>query len=544
MLRKNNMHKNKSLIASALTSTLGILLAKALGIFYVVPFTALVGEANIVFYSYAYTLYDYLLTLSIAGIPFAISMAVSKYYTKEDYVNILLVKQVGRRLMMGIGLVSMLFLVVFASPLAALISPKLADQQYVQTVRMMLWLVSIALLVVPLLSFYRGYSQGLHEFEAPSISQVIEQVTRIGFLLLSGYLCVVVFRQERIVAVYFAVLSATVAAMMGIAYLWWKDRARHKMIKELAAKQSFTDQQHILKELIVYATPFLLLSVISEANGVINLLFYSQAMFSRGASVEYSSLVLSIINFSAFKLSAIPQVLAPGFAVAIIPLVTSAFVQRDYQKMKQQINEALEAVAYITLPLAFCLFVYSREVYFVMYGAEHYILGGDILKWVTLSSISGAIFPIAATLLMSLRLRRWNFVSLICGLSIKLLITYPLIAMLGYPGMPLSSFIATLVAFIINLWVLHQNYHVTYWKALKDLGLMVMAIIFSGAVWWLLPMVLSFSFTSKIHDFLVLMVYGSLTLGIYLGVTWFFGIPQEIFNLKFKFTRGKFRAVR
>ena len=43
--------KKQSLIAGALTSSAGIFISKALGLLYVVPFTAIAGEANMSFYS-------------------------------------------------------------------------------------------------------------------------------------------------------------------------------------------------------------------------------------------------------------------------------------------------------------------------------------------------------------------------------------------------------------------------------------------------------------------------------------------------------------
>ena len=69
--------KKQSLIAGALTSSAGIFISKALGLLYVVPFTAIAGEANMSFYSVAYTYYDILLSICSAGIPFAVAAMVA-----------------------------------------------------------------------------------------------------------------------------------------------------------------------------------------------------------------------------------------------------------------------------------------------------------------------------------------------------------------------------------------------------------------------------------------------------------------------------------
>ena len=68
----NNNKKNQSLMIAALTSSFGIFVSKALGLIYYSPLSSFAGEANMAFYSIAYTYYDLLLKISSAGIPFAI----------------------------------------------------------------------------------------------------------------------------------------------------------------------------------------------------------------------------------------------------------------------------------------------------------------------------------------------------------------------------------------------------------------------------------------------------------------------------------------
>ena len=68
----------QSFIAGALTSSAGVFISKFLGLFYIVPFTAMATQPNMHFYSAAYSLYDTMLMICSAGIPFAVSaMAIT-----------------------------------------------------------------------------------------------------------------------------------------------------------------------------------------------------------------------------------------------------------------------------------------------------------------------------------------------------------------------------------------------------------------------------------------------------------------------------------
>ena len=63
----------------AFIATFGIVLSKILGIVYVIPFYAIIGEQGGALYGYAYSIYAIFLGISQAGIPLAISKVISEY---------------------------------------------------------------------------------------------------------------------------------------------------------------------------------------------------------------------------------------------------------------------------------------------------------------------------------------------------------------------------------------------------------------------------------------------------------------------------------
>ncbi|MDY6034949.1 MAG: polysaccharide biosynthesis protein, partial [Bulleidia sp.] len=59
-MRDRNQIK-KSFIASSLTTSVGIFISKVIGLFYIVPFKAIVGQQNMIYYSAAFDYYTILL---------------------------------------------------------------------------------------------------------------------------------------------------------------------------------------------------------------------------------------------------------------------------------------------------------------------------------------------------------------------------------------------------------------------------------------------------------------------------------------------------
>ena len=85
-MKKKKVGISKSgFVKGAFIATLGIVLTKILGIVYVIPFHAIIGEEGGALYGYAYTIYILFMSLSSAGIPLAISKVVSEYQTLGYY---------------------------------------------------------------------------------------------------------------------------------------------------------------------------------------------------------------------------------------------------------------------------------------------------------------------------------------------------------------------------------------------------------------------------------------------------------------------------
>ena len=110
-MRKKRVNKNKDImkknnfVQGAFIATLGIVITKILGILYVIPFYAIIGEKGGALYGYAYTLYLVFMAISSAGIPLAISKIISEYQTLGYYDAKQRAFKIGRQIAITLGLI-------------------------------------------------------------------------------------------------------------------------------------------------------------------------------------------------------------------------------------------------------------------------------------------------------------------------------------------------------------------------------------------------------------------------------------------------------
>ncbi len=524
----------QSLIAGALTGSAGIFISKALGLLYVVPFVAMAGE-DYSLYSKAYAIYDILLNLSTAGIPFAVASLVSKYNSHEDYKTVLLVRKLSMGLLMLSGLVMAILLASFSQPYATWVSAEGTSPETIEKFRNVLLILSVSLFLVPILSSYRGFYQGLKDMKSYSVSQVLEQFTRVGLLLILGAFCVYLFSMDNVWAVYMAIFATGASALIAIFYFKTLDKHSLKKIKQLANSQTTHEKSsaHIVRELVTFGIPFLLVALLGNSMNIVNSSFFERTLV--GVTPELAANLNGIIHLKVNKLTSIPQVLAIGFSAGIVPYITASYEKRDFKELRKNINDCLNTVLYIAIPLCFFLLVLARPIYFLMYGSVDLDYGTEALAYSSVLAFTGTIAPICSNLMLSLRLRKTVIFFLIVSFSVKLISFFPLMRITGYTGAITSSVLSGVVLIALCLWFISKRFRVDYRMLFKNVLFMCVSLVsMYGSIVILKWCGLTFSCESTIVTFFELAVVGVVGIFVYFVTSACFRVPQRIFKMSLK----------
>ena len=136
--------KKSSFLQGALIATLGIIISKILGVIYVIPFYAIVGEQGGALYGYAYNIYSIFLGVASVGLPLAISKLVSEYNALGYYYAKERVYTLGRKVITTLGIIVFLTLIIFAPHIAYLIIGDIKGGNTIEDVSYVVRMVSFA----------------------------------------------------------------------------------------------------------------------------------------------------------------------------------------------------------------------------------------------------------------------------------------------------------------------------------------------------------------------------------------------------------------
>ena len=534
----------QSFIAGSLTSSAGIFLSKAIGLFYVVPFTAIATENNMVFYTGAYNYYNILLQISSAGLPYAIAAVIAKYASRDDYKTVLLVRRLSTLILGVSGAIMMLAFIVFSGSLSRAVLGPGATPIDISQMRTCFIILSAALFLVPMLYSYRSFYQGLKDLKVYAESQVIEQMSRVFALLALGAIVVYVFHLPRICAIYMAVLSTSIGALTAILYYVRYDHRHIGPINRLARAQEkeAADQGLILQELFAFGVPYLIVSILGNSQMLINTQFFISLNTKFGMPYETAKLLYGIIQMQCDKITSIPQVLGIGFSAGVVPYMTIALEKRDFKELQKNVRECLDTVFYIALPICFAMYVLARPIYFLMYGGANLNYGEDALRWSSFLALATTITPICSSMMMTLHLRSNSIFYLFVGFVVKCVSFYPLIRYTGYSGAITSSVLCSMTIIYLCLAKISNKFGINYSLTVKRvLKMLLCCLCMNGGFVILKWLGFTFSESSRGIALLQMGVYAVIGAGIYAYTSYLMKLPQMIFHIgSFKELFGRF----
>lgn len=525
----------KSIIISGLIGTGGLFVSKLIGLAYTIPLSYIFqSEAYQSVYSQAYNIYAYLLTIFQSGIPFAVATLVARFMVFEDAKSIKIVKKMAFSILGLTGFVGMILLF----SLSNIIAPAMVanNPNIVKAMANSLRILSLAIFLVPLLSAFRGYYQGLKEMEEYAFSQAFEQVFRVTFLLSVACLIVYVLKWDKQWALYVAVLSTSIAAIAAIGQFVYFDRKQKGTIDDMAKSQTSKpkSEKYILKQIIALAIPYMIVAVLGNIDQVFN-----SFLLPTGLKLHYNAknttTVISATNYVAGKLNAIPMILGPGFATAIIPHISEALSKKNMKLVQKNVIDCINVVLYVAIPISFCIFAYAGPLNYTLYYSENLDLCTYVVQWMALEGFLSTIAPLVTNLMVSLELRKHVIKTLAIGVLIKGILIVPFVWLFGVAGAVLSSLIGTGYILFTNLKEIKQNYNISYHKTY----VICVRILIGVLALWICSMILSklglYGISgSKIACLIKMCLNGMISMAVYIGVTFALKVPQSIFHFKIK----------
>ncbi|GMA48312.1 putative polysaccharide biosynthesis protein [Tetragenococcus muriaticus] len=435
--------------------TIGNIGSRLLGVIWVLPWVYWLGDnylpANALF-NMSYNIYALFLMISTAGLPSAIAKQVSYYNSINEYRASQKLFMRAMQLMLGLG--------AFFSVLMYFAAPALARNagggvELIPSMRSL----SVAILVIPLMSVIRGYFQGLQNMAPYAISQLVEQVARVFYLLTATFIIMRLGSGDYVAAVTQSTFAAFIGALASIAvlvYYYRKEKAKIDILVDMSPGNVKVNTTRLLLQTIREAVPFI---IVGSGITIYKLVDQYTFISTMERFTEYSNQQLQSL-FALFsgnpdKLVMVVIGLATSLATVGLPLVTEAFAKKDSPALAKLVSNNLQLYTFVMFPSTFGMMLLAYPLNTLFYQPNR--LGASLLIAVSFSGLLLGLFMLTSSMLQGIYENPSAVLYFVIGLAVKFLAQTVMIYMLESYGPVVSTILGFSITCFLNLRKLHQK---------------------------------------------------------------------------------------
>ncbi len=469
-MKKQNFLQGAAILAAA------TLIVKLLGFLFKTPLNYIIGETGSSYFYNAYRVYDVLLMISTTGLPVAMSRMISEAQTLGNHAQIRKIYKTALYVFLTIGIVGSLGMFLFSKPLSVLVSNSETSWAAIAA-------LAPCVLIICMISAYRGFFQGQSNMAPTSISQIFEAIIRLVIGLSLAWLLM----RETGSATYAAaggILGVTVGSFVSMAYLHGKFRQSSKILQEAGGTAKST--RATMKELLAIAIP---ITLGAAGLQIINLVDASIYMRRLSGALGYTATQVDTLNgIYTFQqtIFALPCSFITTITISCIPAITAALTRKDDAEAKGTEESAIRTMALIALPCAIGLAVMAEPIIRLLcpgYSETSVAVATPILQVFGIAVICNSMVLLLNAIMQAHGDVTTPVVNMLIGGVVKVIVNYFLVAVpsLNIVGAAIGTLTCYAVITALDLVAIRRRIS-TKPRVLRNMLRPALAAVLMGAV--------------------------------------------------------------
>ncbi|OAB39076.1 hypothetical protein PMSD_03855 [Paenibacillus macquariensis subsp. defensor] len=438
------MVKKESFVKGTLILAAAALVARVLGLVQRVPLQHMLGDVGNASFTISNNIYLMLLTVATAGIPSTLSKMVSERYALEKPHEAQRIYHAALIFSAVIGVIMTVLLYVWA--------PYYARSTKTPEAAFAIRTLAPALLLFPTIAMMRGYFQGRNNMMAGGISQIVEQIARVGTAIVLAYVLLRTGFDDSTIAAgaSFGGVLGSIGAFGVMLYFTLKMRKQDRALHLQEGQGSSIPMLQIYKDIFTLSIPIVLTSLAVPAVNFIDSSIIKGLLIDQSGDA-YATQVLAIMGSRAQPVAGIPPILAIALSTSLIPIISAAFARRDQVYLKQQITLAMRIAILTGMPMVIALCAASYSVNGAIFTDT---AGSGIIMLLTLGTIFQITMMTSNSILLGVSKAKVSMVHVMVGILVKLAASYILAPFFGVYGIIAATGLCFLVITLLNVRLL------------------------------------------------------------------------------------------
>ena len=453
----------QSFLHGAVILTVATVIVKVVGALFKIPLGNIIGATGMGYFNTAYTIFNAVYSLAIAGLPIAVAKLVAENEALGRHKNTRKILNISRVLFIATGLTGSCIMLFSARLCANLANNPNAFGAVIA--------LAPTIFFACVMSIYRGYYEGLKNMYPTAISQIVEAVVKtvagLGLAILAIELATKSYNttgsifgiavggaeEANTVILAFAaagaVFGVSISTIGGAVYLLFRHKTKGDGItkEELEVSTVPEETKKILKSLIKIAIPVCLgavaisLTSFIDTFSIMNRLAVAIKADMNLIVSQYGEILPTetkeIPNFlwGAYGLVQTLFNLVPAitttFGVSALPAISSAWALRDEREMTKNVSTALKITCLVAIPAGIGMCILAEPIVKLLYynKVEEAIIAVPVLQVLGIAVVFVSFMTPINSMLQGIGKAHVPVILMIIGGALKLVVNYIFVAM-------------------------------------------------------------------------------------------------------------------
>lgn len=437
-------NSTKNLLRQGSILMIASILVRVMGLIYRIPLTNLWGDQGLGTYGDAYQVYTLFLIISSVSVPTMMSKMMGERLARKEYADAKKVFRCALYLVGGMGLFCTLLMwfantwianTFFHNPDAALV----------------IRVLSPTVLIVSVMSVFRGYFNGTGNMRPTAVSQLIE-----GFVnaIVSVVMAMLLYQISLNWSVAGGISGTSIGALAGLLFLVFCYMAfrRRNPIGSVRIQEAREKTSEIYRHMAMLMVPIILSSTMFNLKSLIDASVFTKLMLAKGEEAGYIQGLRGIYTGKFTMFLNVPIAFGDSLATALVPSVSSCVALGQSQELKSRIQSVTKAVLLITVPAAAGLAILGKAILKMFFPASP--LGGEMFWIGAFSVVCYALNYVATAILQGMNKphipTRNGLICVVVSCILNVLFVWAF--NLGAFSLPLNSLVFSFGMMALNLF--------------------------------------------------------------------------------------------
>lgn len=350
----------KSFISGAITLIMAGLVVRVLGFVYRIYLSNLIGAEGMGLFQLIAPIYSLIILTITSGISIAVSKMVAQELAKNHIINLRRITKCALFIVLGAGVIVSIFILIFSGVISNVI---LKDSRTYYSVILLIPCIP----AIAAASALKGYFYGIQDVTPTAISQIVEQIVRIGLVVaMAGYFVKIGLDY----ACALATIGMAVGEMSNLFVLAIIYKIKKKNSFKKLSRNGFIRKRVIIKELLEISLPISFNRFITSIMSAVEMILIPRRLLAGGLDYQNSIEEYGKLSGMVMPLIFFPSVVTSALATTLVPAISEAISLRNFKSVNYRISKSIQLTFILGIIFTSIFLNYHNEIGNMLYSKE------------------------------------------------------------------------------------------------------------------------------------------------------------------------------